>query len=98
MEETEVFVQNAEEDDGDKRENEFGVGVDVPGTKDDACVYDLGVPEHVHGAHGGHTVPVTVSAVVHSKCCVGVTDKNKDGMFGVAVVRRTVDIIYCNER
>lgn len=36
----------------------------MPGRKDDACVDGLGIPEHVHGAHGGHVV----SAVVHSEC------------------------------
>lgn len=67
LEETEIFVQNAEEDDSGKREDELDVGVDVPGTKDDACIDDLGVPEHVHGTHGGHVVPF-VPAVVHSDC------------------------------
>jgi hypothetical protein len=67
LEETQVFVQNAEENDGGKRKDELGARADVPGGKDDAGVDDLGVPEHMHGAHGGHVVPA-VSAVVHSEC------------------------------
>ena len=64
LEETQVFVQNAENNEGSKRQDELGARVDVPGTKDDAGVDDLGVPEHVHGAHVWH---VAVSAVVHSQ-------------------------------
>ena len=64
LEETEVLVEHAQAHDGGKREDEAAGGADVPEGKDDTGVDDLGVPEHVHGAHG-HVVPA-VSAVVHS--------------------------------
>ena len=64
LEETQVFVQNAEANDGGKRKDELGARADVPGGKDDAGVDDLSVPQHVHGAPGKHVV----SAVVHSEC------------------------------
>ena len=63
LEEAEVLVAHAEEDECDKREDELDIGMDVPGGKDDARIDDLGVPEHVHRAHG-HVVPA-MSAVVH---------------------------------
>lgn len=78
LEETEVFVQNAEENDGDKGQDESDVGADVPGRKDDASINDLGVPEHMHGTHGGHVVPI-VPAVVHSEVLVSEQKYSRGG-------------------
>ena len=60
LEDTEILVQDAEEDDGEEGEGKLEVRVDVPGLEDDAGVDDLGVPEHVHRAHRHR-----VSTVVH---------------------------------
>ena len=37
-------MEDAEGDDGEAGEEECEFGGDVPGTEDDACVFDLGVP------------------------------------------------------
>jgi len=47
-EDAEVLVEHAQCYDGEEGEEELEVRADVPLGKYDACVDDLGVPEHVH--------------------------------------------------
>jgi len=63
LEDTNVLVEDTEKDDGEEGEDKLEICVDMPGFEDDAGVDDLGVPKHVHCAHG-HFLAV-VSAVVH---------------------------------
>lgn len=65
LEDAEVLVQDAKEEDSNDRADKLGVGVDVPGPEDDAGVDDLGVPEHVHCTLGRHLVIAVVHGVVY---------------------------------
>lgn len=62
LEDTKVLVEDTEKDDNEEGDDKLEMRVDVPGFEDDAGVDNLGVPKHVHCAHGHLAV---ASAVVH---------------------------------